>query len=142
MKNINKIPTIQELQEKVDRDNIEFDDNYELLENIVQEWLLILKKFPDFHDFLVSRSFNNYELPTVFFAQLKYYIEECLKKNNISYVKEILNYIWKLEQKNNPLLSNIIYTWLLENFNKEELEFIWKYLPKSLQKSIIDWPCL
>lgn len=65
MKYINmKIPTLEELKKKVERENPIIGDNYVIDEVLVNEVLNLLHEFPDFYRFLLKISYNHIELPT------------------------------------------------------------------------------
>jgi hypothetical protein len=97
MKNINKkIPTISELKEKIEKDNILYNDEYILNEHLTKCALKLLTDHPDFSNYLLSNNFNDFELPTVVFSEIQYYILEKIERNQIEELTKMFNYLEKL----------------------------------------------
>lgn len=91
--------------------------------------------FPDFDSFLIDEWYQDeYELSTVIYWQIIYYIRRQLP-TNISEVKKILCFLDMLAITHNPILKDILMTWFLENLDnhKDILPVLVEIMPYNLR---------
>lgn len=134
MQNTKKIPTLLELKNKVSEENTEFDDDFVLDEEITISILELVEKRWELRKFLLKNDFEEYELSTVFFSQLKYYLENLFDLSDFVNIQIIFKDISDFQERKNPELSNVIYTWLLEHISKDFYDKIWTCIPKNTRQ--------
>lgn len=128
MKNINKnIPTIQELRKKVEKEKLEFNADIEFDELGIKVVLNLLKHNKDFYNYLVNNNFSDFDLTTVVFSYIEYYILEKIEQNETQTVISILNYIESLLKTWDIEIENLIHTWLIENISQNDFNIIKPY---------------
>lgn len=89
----NKVPTLKELKEKIKKENIEFNDDYEIDEHSTLAMLKLLETNLDYFEFLEEQKFEHYELSTVVSSHIRYYVDDCLTKNKIDKLESLYNYL-------------------------------------------------
>ena len=137
MWNINKIPTIAELQKKVDEDNKWLESPYELHLESLQVSLKLIEDNPDFYQFLIEKEFEDYEITYCIFPEIYYYVKDCLKNDKEGNVIQIFKYLEELLDHNDPEVVNLVQVWFLEMCTEEDAElfrpYMWDDLYRELQ---------
>ena len=141
----NKVPTLQELKEKVKKENIEFNDDYEIDEHSTLAMLKLLENNFDYFEFLEEKNFEHYELPTVVSDHIRYYVDTCLTKNKIDKLVLLYNYLEDLITEWDSEIINTIQVWFLEIIAPEDFENHRVYMKDKLWELydgqlIYGWP--
>lgn len=136
-----KIPTLEELKKKVERENPIIGDNYVIDEVLVNEVLNLLHEFPDFYRFLLKISYNHIELPTSTFWELIYYFKTCIEEKNVIEIKNILDYINKLVIYGDWEVVNLVCVWFLENLDnhRDILKYVFEIFKPELKELFLEY---
>lgn len=118
----NKVPTLKELKEKIKKENIEFNDDYEIDEHSTLAMLKLLETNLDYFEFLEEQKFEHYELSTVVSSHIRYYVDDCLTKNKIDKLESLYNYLEDLITAWDSEIINTIQVWFLEIIAPEDFE--------------------
>jgi hypothetical protein len=93
MNDHNKQVTLKYLKEKVERENIELNDNYILNEKLVAVCIKLIEKCTGFAKYLRMNKFNTYEIPYAVFSELSSYINEKFLNEEFLLIKSEPEYI-------------------------------------------------
>lgn len=126
------IPTLNELKHKVKQEQIKFNSVFELNEKVVSVIINMLENNPDFYKYLVDNNFNDFELTTVVFSEIRYFALEKINIWETEYVEKIFDYLENIINSKDIEIINIIQIGLLETIWMDDFKKMKPYMKESL----------
>lgn len=132
MENNLKIPTLEDLKEKIKSNKLPYDTSEILLLEVIK----LISKFANFRIFLQENNYDDdYELPYVIFWKIINYFKKCIEEWNIDEIKEILGFLDKKLQSHDKEVMTLVQLSVLENLDKypEMLPDLFEIMPEYMK---------